>query len=63
MSNYAIVYIQNFQKFMCNTSRDIMHYFSVVASEDPVVVKLKIFYLPTMNKLKHIKIISIHKIT
>ena len=31
-----VVEIQKFQIFMCNTSKDIISYFSTVASEDPV---------------------------
>ena len=36
MSNYGSLYIQKFQKFMCNTSRDIIRFFPAVTSEDPV---------------------------
>ena len=32
-----VVQIQTFQKFLCNTSRDILRYFSAIASEDPVI--------------------------
>ena len=34
------VWIKNFQKFMCNSSRDIICYFSTVTSEDLVRTKL-----------------------
>ena len=35
MPNYGSLDTK-YQKFMCNTSRDIVRYFSAVASEDPV---------------------------
>ena len=39
---------------VCNNSRDIIRYFSTVASEDPAVVNLKIYYFalsPTIQKI------------
>ena len=33
-----VVLIQQFQKCVCSNSRDIIRYFSVVASEDPVYI-------------------------
>ena len=36
MSNYGSIDTKKIQKFMCNVSRDIIRYFSVVACEDPV---------------------------
>ena len=35
-----IVQIQKIHKFMCNTSRDIIRYFSTAAGEDPVDIKI-----------------------
>ena len=36
MSNYGSQDTERFQKFMRNNTRDIIRYFSAVASEDPV---------------------------
>ena len=57
-----VVQIQNFRKFMSHTFRDIVRYFSTVASEDPVCIckdehqhrrnNILIF----MNSLQNIKI-------
>ena len=35
-----VVQIQKFQKLMCDSSRDIIRYFSAVPSEDPVYIKI-----------------------
>ena len=41
MSYYASLDAK-IQKFMCNSSRDIIRYFSAVASEDPVFINTAI---------------------
>ena len=60
-----IVWIQQFQKFMYNTSRDIIRYFSTVASED-TVGNIQTFnhylYVHVMHFLTNANILIMYKI-
>ena len=48
--------IQKIQSFVCNTSRDIIRYFSTVAREDPVYIYIYIFKINSMTQavIKHV---------